>query len=384
MEAWDKARLIQKTLTDQGFETYITGGAVRDLYMDREASDIDLSTEAGPKQVMKAFERTKPIGIEFGTILVIVEGEGFEVTTLRGTTIDEDLACRDFTINAMALSYDGQLIDPFNGKQDIAQCLIQTVASAEGALLDDPIRMIRSLRFALKFGFRESEDLLACIQRHAEKIRHAAVERITGEFNKISMVTWTKEKSEYCLDHPALLPFVELFSHNRIKSEIRSSGFPGKEMNNTVWWVFAVYREHDPEGVRHRLQSFKLSNKTVKTAVSVGRMTDLYLKNRSWCALDLYKAGESVLRYACILLGYLMDDPPDMVHHIKEYRELPITDKSELAVTGRDFIRLVPEIPKRDYAYWLNELTALVVDRQIENDESILITYMKEQIQNES
>ncbi|ADH99608.1 polynucleotide adenylyltransferase region [Salisediminibacterium selenitireducens] len=384
MERWDKARFIQKKLTDQGFETYITGGAVRDLYLGRKASDIDLSTEAGPNQVIKAFERTKPIGIEFGTILVILEGEGFEVTTFRGTTITEDLACRDFTINAMALSNDWQLIDPFNGRQDLAKGLIQTVASAEGTLLDDPIRMIRSLRFALQFGFRESEDLIACIQRHADKIRRAAVERITGEFNKISMVTWTKEKSEYFIDHPALLPFIELFSHNRINTEIRSVGFPEKELNEIIWWVFAVYEEHDPGRVRQRLRTFKLSNKTVETAVSVCRMTDLFRKNGSWCAMDLYQAGETVLRYACLLLGYLMDEPPDTDRQITKYRELPITDKSELAVTGKDLIRLVPEIPKREYSYWLKELTALVVDRQIENDEAILITYVKEQIQNES
>lgn len=380
METWDKARFIQRTLTDHGFETYITGGAVRDLYLKRTASDIDLSTKATPKQVMALFERTKPTGIDFGTVLVIIEGEGFEITTFRGVTIFEDLSCRDFTINAMALTHDQTLIDPFSGRDDLLNGRIQTVGSVEETVLNDPIRMVRSLRFSLQFDFREADELIECIELHAERIRQVAVERITGEFEKISQVSWTLEKSVYCIDHPALTPFNELFADDRILSGVRTSGFPVTEMNTVLWWLFAVYQADHPEDVRHHLQSYRLSNEIIKTVMAVCRMADHYRNVGRWSSMDLYQAGEFVLRYTCILLYYLMDEGPELPQVLRNYHALPVKHRNELAVSGRTLMRQLPEIPVRDYTFWLNELIKEVVNGKIPNNEASLISYLKGRI----
>ena len=125
-----------------GFEAYLVGGAVRDMLMNKPASDWDVATNATPEQVMSVFRKVIPTGIEHGTVTVIFQGEHIEVTTFRteadysdgrhpdsveyAATIEEDLSRRDFTMNAIAVNLlDGSVVDPFGGKDDIKKKLIR-------------------------------------------------------------------------------------------------------------------------------------------------------------------------------------------------------------------------------------------------------------------
>ncbi|HTG53515.1 MAG TPA: CCA tRNA nucleotidyltransferase, partial [Gemmatimonadaceae bacterium] len=162
-------RDIARTLEDAGFETWCVGGAVRDALLGHAHLDWDLATAATPPQVRRLFKRTVPVGIKFGTIGVLdPKGTMHEVTTFRrdvrtdgrhaevefGASLEEDLARRDFTVNAIAYSPSRkELRDPFDGRGDLARKVIRAVGDAEARMREDRLRALRAIRFAARFGF---------------------------------------------------------------------------------------------------------------------------------------------------------------------------------------------------------------------------------------
>ena len=153
-----------------GFKAYLVGGAVRDIFLHKKPHDFDVATNATPQDVMKLFRTVIPTGFEHGTVTVHFEGLEIEVTTFRtesgysdgrhpdsvnyAATIEEDLARRDFTINAIAADLkNGKIVDPFGGLKDIKSKIIRTVGNPSERFLEDGLRPIRALRFATKIGF---------------------------------------------------------------------------------------------------------------------------------------------------------------------------------------------------------------------------------------
>src|SRR3954453_858613 len=165
----DTVRGIAKRLEEAGFETWCVGGAVRDALLGHPHLDWDLATAAKPPEVRKLFKRTVPVGIEFGTIGVLDHNNIMhEVTTFRrdvrtdgrhavvefGASLDEDLARRDFTINAIAYSPTaGELRDPFHGRRGLGLALVHAVGAPAELMREDRLRALRAIRFASRYGF---------------------------------------------------------------------------------------------------------------------------------------------------------------------------------------------------------------------------------------
>lgn len=191
---------IVTTLQKAGHETWCVGGAVRDALMGRRNLDWDLATAARPTQVRRLFARTIPVGIEFGTVGVLDEdGHMHEVTTFRrdvqhdgrhavvefGASLDEDLARRDFTINAIA--YDplrGRLHDPFGGQQDLTAGLVRAVGIANERMEEDRLRALRALRFASRFDFGIEDATWQAIITSAPFLPRLSPERVKQEMEK--------------------------------------------------------------------------------------------------------------------------------------------------------------------------------------------------------
>ena len=193
-----------KVFSDAGYKAYLVGGAVRDMFMKVPAHDWDVATNATPQDVIKLFKFVVPTGIEHGTVTVHYKGNEIEVTTFRteagysdgrhpdsinyAATIEEDLARRDFTMNAIAASLeDGTVVDPYGGQDDIKNELIRTVGVAHERFMEDGLRPVRALRFASKLGFSienntYSEIFKPEIQQKAASI---SIERFRDEFEKI-------------------------------------------------------------------------------------------------------------------------------------------------------------------------------------------------------
>ena len=191
---------IAAKLRDNGFETWCVGGAVRDALLGHAHLDWDLATSATPPEVMRLFKRTVPVGLAFGTVGVLDRhGRLHEVTTFRldvntdgrhaevqfGASLDEDLARRDFTINAMA--YDpqtGELRDPFRGRKDLGQGLLRCVGDAEQRMKEDRLRALRALRFASRFGFEIEPATWKAICNSAPHLVRLSAERVKQEIDK--------------------------------------------------------------------------------------------------------------------------------------------------------------------------------------------------------
>lgn len=182
---------------------YLVGGSVRDLLMGREPADFDIATPYTPDEVERILMhhgiKVYEVGKRFGTVGAVVKPYKIEITTFRREMYDfksrkpavkftkdiiQDLSRRDFTINAMALSYTGELIDPFGGMQDIKRKIIRFVGNAEHRILEDPLRILRAFRFAARFGFKIDNNSLKAIEKLMPELRRISKERIKDELMK--------------------------------------------------------------------------------------------------------------------------------------------------------------------------------------------------------
>ena len=187
-----------------GFEAYLVGGAVRDIFLHKQASDWDVATNATPQDVMKMFRTVIPTGFEHGTVTVHFMNTEIEVTTFRtesgysdgrhpdsvnyAATIQEDLSRRDFTINAIAADLkNGRIVDPFGGRRDLKKKIIRTVGDAHQRFMEDGLRPVRCLRFASKLNFSIEKYTFSEISEPEiqKKISFISIERFRDEFEKI-------------------------------------------------------------------------------------------------------------------------------------------------------------------------------------------------------
>lgn len=195
---------ICETLHAAGHRAYCVGGAVRDMLMGREAHDWDIATSARPEQVATLFERVEPTGLQHGTVSVIFDGTAYEVTTFRSDgdyldgrrpdgvtfveTIEEDLARRDFTVNAIALDpVTGDLVDPFGGQSDIQAKLIQCVGEPSARFGEDGLRLLRAARFAATLGFTIDGATVVAMCDSGHMLERIAAERVQAELCKAIM-----------------------------------------------------------------------------------------------------------------------------------------------------------------------------------------------------
>jgi len=194
-------RKIIHTLHQSGFEAYFAGGCVRDRERGVAPKDFDIATSATPDQITRLFSKTVPVGLAFGVILVIESDVPFEVATFRKeggyqdgrhptevnfSTLEEDANRRDFTVNGLYLDVrSDQVIDLVQGRRDLKNRLIRTIGDPEKRLLEDHLRMMRAIRFAVQLEFEIDPDTFWAIKKHAKKISLISVERIRDEFAKI-------------------------------------------------------------------------------------------------------------------------------------------------------------------------------------------------------
>lgn len=193
---------ILKSLEEAGFKAYLVGGCLRDEIMGKPSSDVDIATTARPDQIKEVFKdfTLVDIGKKFGTIKVLAGFDEYEITTLRSDSIYldkrrpvavsftddiyEDLARRDFTINAMA-KRSGEIIDPFDGRTDIKNKIIRAVGDPKERIEEDYLRALRAVRFATCLDFTIEDSLKKAIIEKQANIEFISKERIASEINKI-------------------------------------------------------------------------------------------------------------------------------------------------------------------------------------------------------
>lgn len=203
MQIPEKVEYIINILMKSGYEAYAVGGCVRDSILGRQPEDWDITTSAKPEQVKALFHRTIDTGIQHGTVTIMLDKEGFEVTTYRidgeyedsrhpkniefTSNLEEDLKRRDFTINAMAYNSKDGLVDIFGGIEDLNKGVIRCVGNAKERFSEDALRILRAVRFAGQLGFEIEEQTKAAIVELAPTLKNISAERIRVELDKLLM-----------------------------------------------------------------------------------------------------------------------------------------------------------------------------------------------------
>ncbi len=196
-----QVKQIIDTLQEHGYEAYAVGGCVRDAILGRIPQDWDITTSALPKQVKALFRRTVDTGIQHGTVTVLLDKTGFEVTTYRvdgkyedgrhptevsfTASLTEDLKRRDFTINAMAYNETEGLVDMFHGAEDLRKGLIRCVGVAKERFSEDALRILRAFRFSAQLDFTIEEETLQAARILSETLKKISAERIYAELLKL-------------------------------------------------------------------------------------------------------------------------------------------------------------------------------------------------------
>ncbi|MED4123887.1 CCA tRNA nucleotidyltransferase [Halalkalibacterium halodurans] len=364
-----KGLSIVSELRDHGFEAYIVGGAVRDYHIGRKPKDVDVVTSASPEEIRTLYPHAFQINRQFQTLTVHLQKVAIEVSTLRGGSIEDDLCSRDFTINAMALAMNGDIIDPTGGKTDLENGVIRSF-HPEARFKEDPLRMLRAPRFASELGFTVAKGTAEAIKGSCSLLADVAVERVEKELTQLMI--GTHRSSGWCLLHETgLYPFIPGVSLSketvlRMKEISRS---PGLLPADGFWAILYLL-----ENRSMKLPLAKEKKKRIRTIVHyVGER-----QNHSWNETMLYQASLSVatvVEQIRALFGQASV-------HEEELRQLwsslPIQTRTELAVTGRDVMAHFQKKGGPWLADTLADIEEAVLLKHIENEKKSIIQWLEE------
>ena len=348
---------ILKIFNEHGFEAYFVGGCVRDYLLGESFSDIDITTNALPSEVKKIFHKTIDTGIQHGTVTILINNVGYEVTTFRTegdyknhrapekvefvSNLREDLDRRDFTINAMALDYNGKLFDYHNGEIDLNSKIIRTVNNPNERFYEDALRMLRAFRFSSKLGFDIENETLAAIKKNAQLISYVSIERIVNEFRKLLAGKGNLKSFELLLGSKlnAYIPFLK---------EIKTiQDFTDYTFCQSLYILSKVN-----DISFDTLKYLKLSNKEVKLIKEFEKINIEFLKNTP---LEI------------ILYRYNIDDVI-FVNNYYNYKKttviesciLAINSFNDIEITSKEIIRTINKNP----GPWIKSIT-LKLEKEI-------------------
>jgi len=298
---YELATEIVKKLQDAGHVAYFAGGYVRDLLMKRASDDIDIATSATVKEVEKLFEKTIPVGVAFGIVIVVMQKHQFEVASFRTdrgyvdgrrpTGIDpatpkEDATRRDFTINGMF--YDPiseKLYDFVEGKEDIEKKVIRAIGNPDERFFEDRLRLMRAVRYSTRFGFPIEEKTLNAIRAHAKDLIPAvAMERVWQEFKKMS--SFAHFDTGLILLHDldlleSIFPELKDVSLPEIKKRVKHiEKFP--KGSPTFAELLELFPNFDLDAVFTLSEYLKLSNKEKAFAKFYHHATALFNMPNEW------------------------------------------------------------------------------------------------------
>ncbi|MCZ0754471.1 CCA tRNA nucleotidyltransferase [Anoxybacillus sp. J5B_2022] len=383
-EPFRRALGIIRTLKQHGYEAYFVGGAVRDHLLNRPIGDVDIATSALPEEVMAIFPKTVPVGLKHGTVVVLHDGTPYEVTTFRteGTyekyrrpesvtfvrSLRKDLERRDFTMNAIAMDETGQLIDPFGGQQAIAEQVICTVGAAKDRFSEDALRMMRAIRFVSQLGFQLAKETKQAIIEHASLLAHISVERKTVEFEKLMAGPFSAAAFSLLVETNTFL-YLPGLAGKRAELQKLSQYEWTALTSPAERWGFLVYLLH-VERVSLFLRQWKLSNRLMKDVQTILYALSVVRSFADWTNERLYEIGATAA-FAAETVRSLVNGE-NSTQNVQKLRQrlaaLPIQDRSELAVTGKDVIEWYNQRGGPWVAQTLQQIEQAVLAGLVENE----------------
>ena len=359
---YDVALKVLKELNDNGYKAYIVGGYVRDVLLDIESNDIDITTNATPKQIMELFNDSCLPNEDYGSVIIEKKGYRFEITTFRKEIgyndnrhptevkyIDElypDLLRRDFVINTICMDSNGDIVDYLNGREDLENKVIRTVDDAYKSFSDDALRILRSIRFATILDFKLSDEVVDAIKKTKDLVRNLSYYRKKSELDKI--FTSSNRKLGVSL----LLEFgfdevLELPNLSKIL-ETNTTSLIG------VWSILDVVDKYP----FNKNESSLI--KDISKAIPLNNLDPM----------ALYKYGLYVNSVASEIKGY------DIKNVTESYNNLVIKCRKDIDVTSDDIIKILHKEPGKFITEIYDDIEREILYRRLKNEKEDICNYI--------
>ena len=347
-------------IEDAGFEAFIVGGYVRDRILGKKSYDIDITTNAKPKDIISIFSEYNPKSSEYGNVMLDISHYSFEITTYRKEisyknnrkpeeivyidSLDEDLLRRDFTINTICMNKNGKIIDILEGKKDIKRKLIKSVGNPDEKIKEDSLRILRAIRFATILNFDIEESLKTAIIDNRYLLKNLSYTRKKEELSKIL----TNKNKKYAIKLLKELDLLEPLEIKDIDLCLKTNDLIG---------IWAVITDID--------YAFTKTEKDEIEKVHNLLNLDIYDK------FNMYKFGAYTLSVVSSLLGI------NTKKILNLYEKLPIKDKSEIKITSEEICYILKKDPDSFLKDIYSDLEHEILYNKLKNKNNTIKEYIK-------
>lgn len=361
----ENIKKILEKIEESGFKAYIVGGYVRDKLLNIETNDVDIITDALPKDLIKIFNEAKINDEEYGSVKILTNKYNFDINTYRiefyqnkrrpekieyTKDIKKDLLRRDFTINTMYMDKNGKIYDELNGLSDLQGKVIKSVLDPSIKFKEDPLRMLRAIRFATTLNFQLDKNIIKNIKKYKKLIKSLPYELKKKELNLIFSSKHVKKGLDY-LKKLDLLKYMEI-NYKKIEYVDDLYGI-WAQMEFSDKYNFSKQSLYNINCIKKILQNKKIDNKI------------------------LFEYGLYLSSVAGIILKY------DREEISKMYQTLPIKTTNDLKLTVDEIITILNIKPSSLIKEIQNDLISLILCGKIENNKEILKDYIIRHWRNE-
>ena len=352
-------KVLQK-INEHDFKAYVVGGYVRDLYLNKRSMDVDICTNATPKELKEIFGDAMLPSVNYGSVTVRYKNIRFEITTFRKDIkyennrlpvkikyIDElidDLKRRDFTINTLCMDSNGEIIDLLGAKEDLDNKVIRMVGNPKKRLKEDILRILRAIRFATTLNFELDNNLKKYIKKYGYLLKKLSYYRKQSELERI----FTSNNVEYGIKLLKELDLVKYLELSNIDNLVITPSLIG------IWSQLDV----------KDIYSFSNQDKKIISDLNKLKDKDLYDKK------VLYKYG----LYTCSIAAEINKIPKKII--TKKYNDLVIHSIKDLDISGDDINNILNKSGGKIIREILNDLEIKILDGELQNNFTELKKYI--------
>ena len=386
---FQEALPVLKKIKNAGFDAYFVGGSVRDALLERPIHDVDIASSSYPEETKHIFERTIDVGIEHGTVLVLEDNHEYEVTTFRTEdlyvdyrrpshvtfvrSLKEDLKRRDFTINALALDEAGNVIDLFEGLDDLKYQILRAVGIPSERFNEDALRIMRGFRFQASLGFTLDADTFNAMKGCVPLLEKISVERTFIEFDKLLTSFYWRKGLKSLIASGAMDYLPDMRNHQSQLETLFQVDFQFTSSEQA--WA-ALLMALQVKNIKRFLKHWKTSNefqKRVEKIVMIFNLRQTHFLDKEECyrfELDLIIQAEEIRQAQGLAI--------DFERIYSTYDSLTIHDKHEIVVNGGLLIKEFGFKPGPALGQLLTEIEMAIVNGVLDNRLEAILAFVEE------
>ena len=353
---------ILNKIEEQGFEAYIIGGYVRDYLLGKKTNDVDICTNAKPKDLLEIFSDTNITSNIYGTVKIITNEYNIDIATYRKDikyndkrkaieieyidNLIEDIKRRDFTINTICMNKSGDIIDLIDGREDLNKRIIRCVGNIEQKITEDPLRILRTIRFATVLDFSIEANLYESIKRNAHLVENLPLERVKEELTKI-LINANVLKGLTLLKETGVLKYIGIeFDYNL------------QYVSDICGMYSQLSFKKDYPFTKEEKESIKI----IRTILNYGKIDKTVL----------YKYG----LYFCIVAGDIMGINKEYISSL--YEQMEITKRKDINITSNEICSILNIKPSKIIKDIYDDLEISILTNKLINDNLIIKKYIQD------